>query len=182
MVPPTAISTHRGSIINPVNGDVLSHLGGPTVGINGSNKKTVSHQMEATTYNLTLPTQQNTTITSSTMSNTMSTPSAGPFAGPLPPPPHLFYWPYPSPPISPPSNFYTTLQNGTNQLPNSVLGGPVQSSFQLTRPTGPLGIVPIGNLSAHGHMVTTSSPSHQTINHLLSISPLTSPEVAKAVI
>ena len=137
--------------------------------------------MQATTYNLTLTTQHNTTITSS-HSATMSTPSSGHFAGPLPPPPQLFYWPYPSPPISPPGNFYTPLQNGTNQLHTSVLGGPVQSSFQLTRPTGPLGIVPIGNLSAQGHMVTTSSPPHQTLNHLLSISPLTSPEVGKAVI
>ena len=134
-------------------------MGGSTIGLNGSNKKPVAHQMQATTYNLTLPTQQNTPIASSP-SNTISTPSTGHFAGPLPPPPHLFYWPYPSPPISPPSDFYTALQNGTNQLTNSAIGGPVQSTFQLTRPTGPLGIIPIGNLSVQGHMATTSNPSH----------------------
>ena len=173
-----AVSTNRGSIINPVNGDVLSHLSGPIVGANGSNQKPLSNPMQAITYNLTLTTQQNTT-TKTSPSNTISTSQ---FIGPLPPPPQLFYWPYPSPPISPPSNFYTTLQNGANPLSSTLMGGPVQNSFQLTRPTGPLGIVPIGNLSAQGHMVTTSSPPHQTLNHLLSISPLTSPEVGKAVI
>ena len=174
----TAVSTNRGSIINPVNGDVLSPLSGPIVGANGSNQKPLSNPMQAITYNLALTTQQNTT-TKTSPSNTISTSQ---YIGPLPPPPQLFYWPYPSPPISPPNNFYTPLQNGTNPLPSTVLGGPVQNTLQLTRPTAPLGIFPIGNLSAQSHITTTSSSPQQKLNQLLSSSPLMSPDVAKAVI
>jgi len=170
----TTMSTHRGSIANSINGELLSPNG-------SQNTKQSANQIQ-TTYNLSLAPQPTTTSSSSANdgSSNISTPSPAHFTAPPPPP--LFYWPYPSPPLSPPTNYYATLQNGSNTL-HSPLIGSVQSSFHISRPTVPLSICPVGNLIAQNPIASTSvSASHQTsLNHFINLPPLASPEIAKAV-
>ena len=108
-------------------------------------------------------------------------PSPAHFSGPPPLP--LFYWSYPSPPLSPPSNYYATMQSGSNPLISPIIGS-VQNGFQIARPTGPLNIC-----SGGGGNSTQSSiiPSNRAIsqqssaNHFINVPSLESPEIAKAM-
>lgn len=177
----TTMSTHRGSIANSLNGELLSPMGS-----NGHhNTKLLHNQGPTTQYHLSQENYSATTSpssSSSTNGGNVSNPSAAHFTGPPPLP--LFYLPYPSPPLSPPNNYYTTLQNGPNPLISPLIG-PVQNGFQIARPSGPLSICSIGGGNAtHSSSIAThgSTASQQpSINNFINVPPLASPEIGKAV-
>jgi len=172
------MSTHRGSVANSLNGELLSPMGS-----NGQhNTKLLPNQGPTTQYQLSQENYSATTSpssTSSTNGGNVSNPSTAHFTSPPPFP--MFYLPYPSPPLSPPNNYYTTLQNGPNPLISPLIG-PVQSGFQIARPTGPISI---GGVNAtHSSSITThgSTGSHQpSINNFINVPPLASPEIGKAM-
>ena len=155
----------------------MSALTAPSVGTNGNHhqRTTLNSGPSGTSYNLSMTTHQQQQPTSTSPNSTISTTTPAQFAAP-PPPPQLFYWPYPSPPISPPNNFFTALQNGpTAALQGTLLAGPIQSNLHVQQ--GALGAM--GNLASHNPIV--QSPN-QTLGNLLSSPPIPSPEIAKAVI
>jgi len=177
----TTMSTHRGSIANSLNGELLSPLGS-----NGHhNSKLLPNQGLSTQYHLSQENYSATTSPSSSSSTNrgnVSNSSTAHFTGP--PPLRLFYLPYPSPPLSPPNNYYATLQNGPNPLISPLIA-PVQNGFQIARPSGPLSICSIGggNVTNSSSITTHGSTASQqpSINNFINVPPLASPEVGKAV-
>ena len=81
------------------------------------------------------------------------------------PPPQLFYWPYPSPPISPQNTFYTNLPNGPNLLPNPIF---TQSGIQMQQAAA-LGAVTVASLAPHP--IPHSPISNPEINSLMVTPP-----------
>ena len=169
--PSSTRNTHSGSIMTHLNTGVMSSLiPSPPVGTVVNHQRMDINGIQAT--------QQQVISTSST--STISSSSPAQFTVP-PPLPQLFYWPYPSPPISPPNNFYPVLQN----VPNGVLTpllGPTQSNLGVHQSNGVLqGVVPIENLTSHNTLAHNISPN-LTAQKLLKSPQIPPPAIAKALI